>query len=535
MSMKVEIIRDYIVETTGKNNLIINEVVNFSNKTQGIVMKANENKAWIALFDQNINNPIEIGSTIEPTGKEFAIKISSDMRGHIINLFGEIMTPRNTNINKEQNVQEIDISKNEAQPVFRLARPIYTRDFVNEPLATGIAAVDWAIPVGKGQRELILGDRKTGKTSIALNAMLAQRRTKVISIYVAIGQKKTSILDLYNRLKEFDVVDQTIIVSASSEQIATKKWLAPYVGVTIAEYFQEKFGYDVLIIYDDLSKHADAYRELSLLMKSAPAREAYPGDIFYLHSKLLERAGKFNNNYGGGSITALPIIQTEAGDITSYIPTNVISITDGQIFTSKTLFNAGHRPAIDIPYSVSRVGSTAQSKALASLSSGLKLQVSQYQEAMKMTRLSGTVSEENKEIISSGKVLTDLLVQPEFDVLEVETGTLILSLFKKGYLNFYQESGEVTFVKQILNDFLAHDYVGQSLKELIQKHSLDGDKFELINTQIILPLLKHHIVLNYPESMKDEQFIKIFNDIRNDGIMYSNLRRKLKGDEYGIN
>jgi len=270
-------------------------------------------------------------------------------------------------------------------------------------------------------------------------------------------------------------------------------------------------------------------------MKSAPAREAYPGDIFYLHSKLLERAGKFNDDFGNGSITALPIVQTEAGDITSYIPTNVISITDGQIFTSKTLFNAGHRPAINIPYSVSRVGSTAQRKSLAALTSGMKLIVSNYEEAMKMTRLSGVVSEENKEIIAQGGVLNSLLIQKEFDIISQEISILILSLFKKGYLNYFNNPESIKKIKTILEAFLEHDYVGQELKSLIIKHKLDDEKFELINQQIVLPLIKFQVVSETPEIANEEEFIQLFNDIRNDGIMYSNLVRMMKGDDHGIN
>lgn len=527
--LKVKEIKDYIVEITGKNNLMINEVVEFDNGTRGIVMKAKRENAFVALFDQTIDNPLAIGSVAKATKNEFKIKISEKMIGNIINVNGDILSDFE---HPEGVIRSTEIEERDA---FRLARPIYTRDFVNQPLVTGVAAVDWAIPIGMGQRELILGDRQTGKTSIAMNSILAQKETKVFSIYVAIGQKRSTILDFYNRLKEFGLLERSIIVASSANQPATQKWLAPYVGVTIAEYLQEKYGDDVLMIYDDLSKHADAYRELSLLMKSAPAREAYPGDIFYLHSKLLERAGKFNEDFGGGSITALPIVQTEAGDITSYIPTNVISITDGQIFTSKTLFNAGQRPAIDIPYSVSRVGSTAQTKALSKMASGMKLQVSSYEEAMKMTRLSGTVSEENRETIDSGRVLTALLVQPEFDVMKQETGVLLLSLYKRGYLNFYRDASGIKNIKRLLDHFLENDYIGKSLKRLILNHDIDSEKFDLINNQIILPLIKYQIIKEDPEVAKEERFIEIFNKIRNDGIMYVNLQRSVKGDDNGIN
>lgn len=522
-NLKIKTIKDYIVEVEGSYNFIINEIIRFNNGTQGIVMKADIKGASIAMLEMSITNPLLVGDSCEPTGEEFSITFDESIFGNIINVNCEKLTTHNPNPDA---IRSSEIS---SKPVFRLARPIYSRDFVNSPLITGVSAVDWAIPIGKGQRELILGDRKTGKTAIAVNAILAQKETNVKTVYVAIGAKKTTILDIYQKLKHNKVIDNCILVAASADTTATKKWLAPYVGVTIAEYLQEKYGDDVLIIYDDLSKHADAYRELSLLIKSAPAREAYPGDIFYLHSKLLERAGKFIKEYGGGSITALPIVQTEAGDITSYIPTNVISITDGQIFTSKLLFNQGHRPAIDIPYSVSRVGSTAQTKTLAKVAGGLKLTVSQYEEAKKMARLAGEVTEENRDIIDKGRVLMALLVQPEMDVLDYETGALILTLFKKNYLSFFNDSKEIIFIKQLLNKYLKEDILGKKIRSMISEKSVKPEMFELMNREIVLPMVKYHLVQRYPALKRNEKFIELFQSIRDDGRIFKSIERAMKG------
>ena len=523
MSIKVKAIRDFIVEVEGKHNYVINEIVRFPNKGLGIIMKATETMATIALFNLSITSPVEIGDEIVLTGKEFSFPVSEAQLGNIVNVEGENMTDYvNPNVSKE--IFE--------KPIFRLARPIYARDFVNEPLITGLSSVDWAIPIGKGQRELILGDRETGKTSIAMNMLMAQQNTGVKVIYVAVGQKKTSVLGVYKKVIELGMQDQVIIVSASADQTATKKWLVPYVGATISEYYQEKYGDDVLIIFDDLSKHADAYRELSLLLKSAPAREAYPGDIFYLHSKLLERAGKFIEEFGAGSITAIPIVQTEAGDITSYIPTNVISITDGQIFTNKQLFNSGHRPAVDIAYSVSRVGSTAQSPSLAAVAGGLKMMVSQYNEAEKMARLSGGATEDSQDILDKGRVLMALFIQPEMDVLDYETGALLLSLFKGGFLNFFNKDEEILHVRNVLNDFMKEDFIGQKLKEVIKTQSVSTKQYDLYIGEIILPLIKFYLIDKYPYLKREEKFIEKYRNVRDDGRVFRNLTRK-KGVKHG--
>ena len=518
--IKVQSIRDFIVEAHGRHDYVINEIVHFPNKDVGIIMKASETTATIALFNLSITNPVKIGDKVTPTGREFSFPISELQMGNIINVEGENMT---NYVNPKTPTEVVH------RPLFRLARPIYSRDFVNEPLITGLSSIDWAIPIGKGQRELILGDRETGKTSIAINMMMAQKGTGVKVVYVAIGQKKTSVLGVYKKVIDLGMQDQVIIVSASADQTATKKWLVPYVGATISEFYQEKYGDDVLIIYDDLSKHADAYRELSLLLKSAPAREAYPGDIFYLHSKLLERAGRFIKDFGGGSITAIPIVQTEAGDITSYIPTNVISITDGQIITNKQLFNAGHRPAVDIAYSVSRVGSTAQTPSLAAVSGGLKLLVSQYNEAEKIARLSDGANEDSQDILDKGRVLLALFIQPEMDVLDYETGALLLSLFRNGYLAFFNENEEILYIRNILNDFMKEDFLGKKLKTVIKTQKVTTKQYKMYINEIILPLIKFFLVEKYSYLKKDEKFIEMFKDVRDDERVFRNLTRRKEG------
>ena len=378
-----------------------------------------------------------------------------------------------------------------------------------------------------GQRELIVGDRKTGKTSMALNMILAQRNTKVKCVYVSIGQKKSSLIDIYKKLEKQGMMERTVIVAAASDDTSTRKYLIPYAGVTIAEYFQEKLGDDVLIIYDDLSKHADAYREISLLLESAPAREAYPGDVFYLHSKLLERAGSFSKDFGAGSITAIPIIQTEAEDITSYIPTNVISITDGQVFTSKTLFNAGNRPAIDVAYSVSRVGSTAQLPTMRAMAGGLKLIVSEYNEVMKLAKLSPQAADENQKLIIYGNTLFSLFRQSDLEVIDYKAGILLLILFKKGYFGFYKKDEEIIEIKRIINTFMAKSSFGEKLSELLASQIYDEKKINLIIDLFVLPLIKYHIMTKFPELKEREEFVDLFGNIRDDSRVYNAVNKNI--------
>jgi F-type H+-transporting ATPase subunit alpha len=305
---------------------------------------------------------------------------------------------------------------------------------VKVPLATGIKAIDAMIPIGRGQRELIIGDRKTGKTAIAIDTIVNQRGTGVLCIYVAIGQKKSNVAELANTLESLGAMEHTIIVNASASESAALQFLAPYAGATIGEFFMGQ-GKDALVVYDDLTKHAQAYRQVSLLLRRPPGREAYPGDVFYLHSRLLERAARLNDKYGGGSMTALPIIETQQGDVSAYIPTNVISITDGQIFLEGDLFYAGIRPAINVGISVSRVGSSAQTRAMKQVAGRLKLDLAQYRELAAFAQFGSDLDKATRDTLNRGQHMTELLKQPQFQPLALEKQVLILYAGVNGYLD----------------------------------------------------------------------------------------------------
>ena len=325
------------------------------------------------------------------------------------------------------------IASDKTRPVERVAPGVMTRKSVHQPLMTGLKIIDSMIPIGKGQRELIIGDRQTGKTAIAVDTILNQKGQDVYCIYVAIGQKASTVAQIMEKLRQHDAMDYTTIVAATASEMAPLQYLAPYAGCAIGEEWMEQ-GKDVLIIYDDLSKHAVAYRTMSLLLRRPPGREAYPGDVFYLHSRLLERAAKLNDELGGGSLTALPIIETQAGDISAYIPTNVISITDGQIFLQTELFNAGVRPAVDSGLSVSRVGSAAQTKAMKQVSGSLKLDLAQYHEMLSFSQFGSDLDPVTKATIDHGARLTELLKQGQYSPLTMSQQVLSLFAAKNGYL-----------------------------------------------------------------------------------------------------
>ena len=326
------------------------------------------------------------------------------------------------------------IESSQYNPVERIAPGIIARKSVHEPMQTGLKAIDAMIPVGRGQRELIIGDRQTGKTAVALDTIINQKDTGVVCIYVAIGQKRSTVAQVVAKLEEHGAMDHTIVVSATASEPAPLLFLAPYTGCAIGEYFMDNGGH-VLIVYDDLSKQAAAYRELSLLLKRPPGREAYPGDVFYLHSRLLERAAKYNDDEGGGSLTALPIIETQAGDVSAYIPTNVISITDGQIYLEADLFNSGQRPAVNVGLSVSRVGGAAQTKGIKKLSGTLRLDLAQYRELAAFAQFGSDLDKATQQQLNRGQRLTELLKQGQYQPLSVERMTVILYVGTKGHLD----------------------------------------------------------------------------------------------------
>ncbi len=388
---------DGIATVYGIDHAMYGEIVVFEDGTKGMVQDIRSTEIGCILFGKDTG--IKEGSKVVRTGKKAGIPVGDAFVGRIINALGAPIDGNG------------DIESTDYRPIEQEAPGIIDRKSVDEPLETGILAIDSMFPIGKGQRELIIGDRQTGKTSIAIDTILNQKGKDVICIYVAIGQKASTVAKIVNTLKKHDAMDYSIILAATASDPAPLQYIAPYSGTSLAEYFMHK-GKDVLIVYDDLSKHAVAYRALSLLLERSPGREAYPGDVFYLHSRLLERSSKLSDELGGGSITALPIIETQAGDVSAYIPTNVISITDGQIFLESDLFFSGMRPAVNVGLSVSRVGGAAQTKAMKKSSGSIRIDLAQYREMEAFTQLSSDLDDSTKEQLAYGRSLMELLKQP---------------------------------------------------------------------------------------------------------------------------
>ncbi|MDO5478580.1 MAG: F0F1 ATP synthase subunit alpha [Clostridia bacterium] len=416
----VILVGDGIARVYGLKNCMANELLEFSNGATGMAQNLEEETVSVAVLSNN--NDIKEGDTVKRTGKVLSVPVGEALLGRVVNALGEPIDGKGA------------ISYNAYRPIESEAPGIIERESVNVPLQTGIKAIDSMIPIGRGQRELIIGDRQTGKTEIAIDTIINQKNTGVICIYVAIGQKSTSVAKLANNLIKSGAMDYTIIVSATAAESAPLQYIAPYSGCAMAEYFREQ-GKDVLIIYDDLSKHAVAYRALSLLIRRPPGREAYPGDVFYLHSRLLERAACVAKEYGGGSITALPIIETQAGDVSAYIPTNVISITDGQIFLETELFNSGIMPAINPGISVSRVGGSAQLKAMKKVSGELKLLYSQYRELQSFAQFGSDLDADTKKRLALGERIVEVLKQGRNTPIRVGCQVAIVYAVINGYLD----------------------------------------------------------------------------------------------------
>ena len=393
---------DGIASVYGLDQVMLSELLEFPHGVYGMAMNLNEDSVGAILFGND--SLIEEGDIVKRTHRVVQVPVGDGLLGRVVNALGQPI----------DGLGEIKYSK--TRPIERIAPGVMTRKSVDVPLETGIKAIDTMIPIGRGQRELIIGDRQTGKTAIAIDTIINQKGKDVYCVYVAIGQKNSTVVQLVEKLKEHDAMGYTTVVSATASELAPLQYIAPYAGVTMAEEWMEQ-GKDVLIIYDDLSKHAVAYRTLSLLLKRSPGREAYPGDVFYLHSRLLERACRLSKEYGGGSITALPIIETQAGDITAYIPTNVISITDGQIFLQTELFNAGQRPAIDSGLSVSRVGSAAQFKCVKSVAKSLKIELASFHELQAFAQFGSDLDDATKKILVHGNVLMEVLKQGQYQPL----------------------------------------------------------------------------------------------------------------------
>ena len=431
---------DGIVTIYGIDNAMYGEIVVFENGIKGMVQDIRRTEIGCILFGKDTG--IKEGTKVTRTGKRAGVPVGEEFLGRIINALGAPIDGKGA-------IKEADY-----MPVEQEAPSIADRQSVNEPLQTGILSIDSMFPIGKGQRELIIGDRQTGKTSIALDTIINQRGKDVVCIYVAIGQKASTVAKIVSTLEKNDAMDYTIIVASTASDPAPLQYIAPYAGTSMAEYFMHK-GKDVLIVYDDLSKHAVAYRTLSLLLGRSPGREAYPGDVFYLHSRLLERSSKLKDSLGGGSITALPIIETQAGDVSAYIPTNVISITDGQIFLESDLFFSGMRPAVNVGLSVSRVGGAAQTKAMKKASGSVRIDLAQYREMEVFTQFSSDLDDATKEQLQYGKGLMELLKQPLCHPMSLAEQVITLVAANKRLLLDVDTRETKDFQKRMLEFFAA--------------------------------------------------------------------------------
>ncbi len=432
---------DGIAIIYGLQDVILGELLEFKDDVFGMVMNLEEDSLSAVLLGEA--NKVKEGDTVKGTGKVMTVPVGEAMLGRVVDALGRPIDGKG------------EIKTTTRYAIERKAPSIISRESVNSPLETGIKCIDALIPIGKGQRELIIGDRQSGKTAIAVDTIINQKGKNVICIYVAIGQKNSSVAAIYDKLNTFGAMDYSIILNASASELSPLLYIAPFAGMSMAEYFMEQ-GKDVLIVFDDLSKHAIAYRALSLLLKRSPGREAYPGDIFYLHSRLLERAAKLNKKLGGGSITALPIIETLAGDISAYIPTNVISITDGQIFLSTDLFNAGQRPAVDVGLSVSRVGSNAQYRIMKQVSSSMKMEIANYNELASFAQFGSDIDKKTKDTIKHGEILCEALKQDQYSPYTSEREVIEIYAVKNRFLDDLETKDVPEFLENLweyMNNF----------------------------------------------------------------------------------
>jgi F-type H+-transporting ATPase subunit alpha len=444
---------DGIALVHGLDDAMSGELLAFSNNVYGMALNLERDHVGVIILDESTE--IKEGDTVKTTGRILEVPVGKELLGRVVNPLGQAI----------DGLGKINLSK--TRPLEKKAPGVMARKSVEEPLQTGIKVLDALVPIGRGQRELIIGDRKTGKTSIAIDTIINQKGKDVICIYVAIGQKESTVAGIQETLKRYGAMDYSIIVSASASEPSPLLYLAPYAGVTMGEEFMYD-GKHVLIIYDDLTKHAIAYRELSLLLRRPPGREAFPGDVFYLHSRLLERAAKLNDDLGGGSMTALPIIETQAGDISAYIPTNVISITDGQIFLQSNLFYSGVRPAINAGLSVSRVGGAAQTKAIKKVSGTLRLDLASYRELEAFTQFGSDLDSATKKKLARGERTVEILKQGLHETLDVEKQVVSIYALTRGHLDAIKVEDIKRFEKA-LHDTFEQDKDGQSCLDTIRK------------------------------------------------------------------
>ena len=417
---KVISVADGVANVFGLKNIMAGEMVEFENGEKGMALNLEESSVGIVVLGSSVS--IKEGSSVKRLKQLLKVPVGDELIGRVVNALGEPIDGKGAiNATKYGFVEE-------------KAKGIMARKSVHEPLQTGLKAIDALVPIGRGQRELIIGDRQTGKTTVAIDTIINQKGKDVVCIYVAIGQKQSTVAQVVKKLEEHGAMDYTIVVSATASDAAALQYLAPYSGVTMGEYFRDNSRH-ALIVYDDLSKHAVAYREMSLILRRPPGREAYPGDVFYLHSRLLERAAKLSDDLGAGSLTALPIIETQAGDVSAYIPTNVISITDGQIFLETDLFNSGIRPAINVGLSVSRVGGSAQIKATKQVAGTLRLDLAQYRELQAFAQFASDLDESSRKQLERGQRMVEILKQPPYSPLAVEKQIVLIYAGSRGYLD----------------------------------------------------------------------------------------------------
>lgn len=441
---------DGIARIYGLSSVMSNELLEFPNGVMGMALNLEENNVGAVILGNA--SLIKEGDDVKATGRVVSVPAGEGMLGRVVNALGEAIDGKG------------EIRPSKYMPVERKASGIISRQPVFEPLQTGLKSIDGMVPIGRGQRELIIGDRQTGKTAIALDAIINQKGNGVKCIYVAIGQKRSTIAQIFQKLEDAGAMEYTTIVAATASEAAPLQYLAPYSGVAMGEYFMDK-GEHVLIIYDDLSKHAVAYREMSLLLRRPPGREAYPGDVFYLHSRLLERAAKLSPELGGGSITALPIIETQAGDVSAYIPTNVISITDGQIFLETQLFNSGFRPAINAGISVSRVGGAAQIKAMKQVASKVKLELAQYNELLTFAQFGSDLDKATKAQLDRGNRIMEVLKQAQYRPYPVEEQVVSFFGVTNGYLDSIPVERVKAFEEELLGKLRASSTILDRIRE----------------------------------------------------------------------
>ena len=455
---KVISVADGVANVYGLKNVMAGEMVEFENGQKGMALNLEESSVGVVVLGSC--NDIKEGSSVKRLARLLRVPVGDALIGRVVNALGEPIDGKGV------------IDATETRFIEEKAKGIMARKSVHEPLQTGIKAIDGLVPIGRGQRELIIGDRQTGKTTVATDTIINQKGQDVICIYVAIGQKQSTVAQVVKKLEEYGAMDYTIVVNASASDSAALQYLAPYAGVTMGEYFRDN-GRHALIVYDDLSKHAVAYREMSLILRRPPGREAFPGDVFYLHSRLLERAAKVSDELGAGSLTALPIIETQAGDVAAYIPTNVISITDGQIFLETDLFNSGIRPAINVGLSVSRVGGAAQIKATKQVSGTLRLDLAQYRELQAFAQFASDLDESSRKQLDRGQRMVEVLKQPPYSPLPIERQVVIIFAGARGYMDDVSVA-HITKFEADLYPFLEAKYP-QIFEDIRSKKMLDKD------------------------------------------------------------